>query len=70
VTLEDETGVINLVVRPEVWSQYRLAARAAVALLARGMLEKHGQVIHLVAESLEDLTSALAGTHLRSRDFR
>ena len=40
VTLEDETGFANLIVRPEVWERYHQAARTATALLAHGRLQR------------------------------
>ena len=40
VTLEDETGIANLVIRPEVYDRYRLAARHAMLLQADGYVEK------------------------------
>ncbi|HID23851.1 MAG TPA: error-prone DNA polymerase, partial [Planctomycetaceae bacterium] len=40
VTLEDETGLVNLIVRPDVWQRYRRAAHTATALLAWGRLQR------------------------------
>ena len=48
VTLEDETGQANLIVRQEIWERYRRAARTARALLATGELQKEGRVIHVL----------------------
>lgn len=68
-TLEDESGVSNLVIRQPVWEQYRRVARNSVALLAHGKLQRQGQVIHVVVNKLEDLSSALASLQSQSRDF-
>ncbi len=54
VTLEDETGVINLVVRPPVFERHSRPLLAAVLLAASGRVEREGLVIHLIAHSLED----------------
>jgi error-prone DNA polymerase len=70
VTLEDETGQANLIVRQEIWERYRRAARTATALLATGQLQKEGRVIHILVRRLDDLSEWLAGVPGRSRDFR
>jgi error-prone DNA polymerase len=59
VTLEDETGVINLVVRPPVFERHRRPLLAAVLLAASGRVEREGLVIHLIAQHLEDRTPEL-----------
>jgi error-prone DNA polymerase len=65
--LEDETGLINVVVSVGCWSRYRRAARNAPALLIRGRLERHEAAVNIVAEKLEPLD---VGRVPRSRDFR
>ena len=69
VTLEDETGTSNLIVRPEVWKRYRAAALGATALLAYGRLQRQGQVIHVLVRRLENLSQHLADFGSQSRDF-
>ncbi len=69
VTLEDETGVANLVIRPDVWQRFRQAALGATVLMAQGRLERHGQVIHVLVGRLEDLSPRLAELGSQSRDF-
>ncbi len=59
VTLEDETGVANLIIRPQIYDHYRLAARHATLLQADGYLQREGKVIHLLALRLHDLTDLL-----------
>ena len=68
-TLEDETGLANLIVRPPVYERYRRAARGAAVLLAEGRVERQGQVIHVQTERLSDLSEHLADLRSRSRDF-
>jgi error-prone DNA polymerase len=70
VTLEDETGVANLIVRPEVWERWRLAAKNAAALLAHGQLQREGQVIHVLVNKLEDLGPIVGEIRDGSRNFR
>ena len=70
VTLEDETGVINLVLHAAVWQRYREVARAAKVWLVDGRLEKKEQIVHVVAARLADLTSNLRDIAQHSRDFQ
>lgn len=69
VTLEDETGVVNLIIRPQVWQRWRTAALEATALLAQGKLQKQHEVIHVLTWKLEDLSQALRALPSQSRDF-
>jgi error-prone DNA polymerase len=70
VTLEDETGFANLIVKPDVWERYHHVARTAKTMLAHGHLERQGKVIHLLVDKLEDLSSLLGHVESHSRDFR
>ena len=70
VTLEDETGVVNLVVYPQVWQQFRPAARFAGVMLATGRLQREGDVTHVVCERLDDLSTLLKDLDSRARNFR
>ncbi len=67
LNLEDETGLINVIVSKGCWARHRRIAREAPALLIRGRLERSEGVINIVAESLE-LMPVPATT--ASRDFR
>jgi error-prone DNA polymerase len=68
-TLEDETGIVNLIVWPQTFEKYRPAARHAGLLQCDGYVQRQGQVIHVLAKRLFDLSHLLAGYHLTSRDF-
>lgn len=69
MTLEDETGTVNLIVHRRIWERYRRAARGAIALIAHGRLQTDGQVIHLLVTKLQDLSDRLRHLDQRSRDF-
>jgi error-prone DNA polymerase len=69
VTLEDETGTVNLIIRPDVWQRFYRVARTATLLLAQGRLQRKGQIIHVLAARLEDLSELLGGMSSQSRDF-
>jgi error-prone DNA polymerase len=68
-TLEDETGIVNLIVRPDIYERYRPAARHAALLQCDGYLERQGQVVHIMAKRLLYLSGLLHGYRLQSRDF-
>jgi error-prone DNA polymerase len=69
-TLEDETGVANLVLHPRTWERFYRIARCSPAWLAHGVLENKQKVIHLVVRSLEDMTAAIHGVRVPAREFR
>jgi len=70
VTLEDETGSMNLVILPQVWKRFYKIAKTSNAWLVDGTLENRQGVIHVVAGHLEDLSDQVDGLNARSRDFR
>jgi error-prone DNA polymerase len=70
VTIEDETGAINLVVHQGTWDRFSQVTRRSPVWLARGRVQRVGIVVHVVVHRLEDLSRRLAEHHLRSRDFR
>lgn len=70
VTLEDETGVANLVVFPSVWQHFRQTARFATVMMATGRLQREGDVIHVVCERLDDVSEMLEQIDPKTRNFR
>jgi error-prone DNA polymerase len=70
VTLEDETGTANLIIRQNIWQRYYQAARTASALIAHGRLQRQEGVTHVLVTRLEDLSQRLAGLRSQSRDFQ
>jgi error-prone DNA polymerase len=68
INLEDETGLINVIVSMGAWARFRRVARAQPALLIRGTVEKVDGVINLIAEHIEPLS--LNAPTVKSRDFR
>jgi error-prone DNA polymerase len=59
-TLEDETGVANIIVWPKIFERFRPVVLGARFLKVTGRLQSEAGVIHLVAEWLEDLSPLLA----------
>ena len=70
MTLEDETGMANLVVYPNVFDRFKRVARDAKALLVRGRVDRQGEVVHVIAASFESLDDRLASLRSMSRNFR
>ncbi|WP_241649091.1 error-prone DNA polymerase [Paenirhodobacter populi] len=60
LTLEDETGVSNIVVWPKVYQRFRRIVMGGRLLRVTGRLEREGIVTHLIAERIEDLSHRLA----------
>jgi len=69
MTIEDETGIANLIIRPKIFETYRQPARHAGVVLARGKVEREGRVVHVQTFSLRDLTHAALSPATKSRDF-
>ncbi|GAB3577696.1 error-prone DNA polymerase [Calidifontibacter terrae] len=68
LNLEDETGLLNVIVSQGVWQRYRRIARASPAMVIRGILERSPEnIVNLLADRLEHLTVSVRTT---SRDFR
>ena len=60
VTLEDESGVANLVVWPRLYARQRRVVLGARLLGVRGRIQREGEVVHLIARRLGDLSAELA----------
>nr|NIP71821.1 error-prone DNA polymerase [Gammaproteobacteria bacterium]NIR28440.1 error-prone DNA polymerase [Gammaproteobacteria bacterium]NIR96886.1 error-prone DNA polymerase [Gammaproteobacteria bacterium]NIT62587.1 error-prone DNA polymerase [Gammaproteobacteria bacterium]NIV19544.1 error-prone DNA polymerase [Gammaproteobacteria bacterium] len=69
LTLEDETGVINVIVWENVMERCRKAVLGAQLLGVIGTLQREGEVQHVVARRLEDHSRLLGGLVTHSRDF-
>ena len=70
VTLEDEHGMINVVVWRQLAEQQRRPFLESRLLMVEGTLEAESGVRHLIARRLHDLTPLLSSLDVRSRDFR
>jgi len=67
LSLEDETGLLNIVCSTGLWQRFRKVARTSRALVVRGRLERADGATNLVAEHLTPLSLKIATT---SRDFQ
>jgi len=59
-TLEDETGIANIIVWPKVFAANRRVVMSASFLAVRGRLQRAGEVVHVLGESFVDLSADLA----------
>ena len=69
VTLEDETGAINVIVWRDLAEKQRRELVGSNLLTVFGKLEREGEVLHLIAGRLQDQTALLGNLLTRSRDF-
>ncbi len=70
ITLEDETGTFNLVLYAHVFERFELVARHAALMLARGRVDRRGEVVHIRVHHLERIEMPHGEPlTVRSRDF-
>jgi error-prone DNA polymerase len=69
ITLEDETGIANLVVWPQVFEKFRHTVMAASMMAVCGRIQREGEVVHLVSHRLTDLSAELATVGSRDGPF-
>jgi error-prone DNA polymerase len=69
ITIEDETGYLNLIVWENVAERQRYALLGARLLGVSGRVQKEGEVLHVIAERLFDHSSLIGMLEARSRDF-
>jgi error-prone DNA polymerase len=67
LTIEDETGAANVVVRPEVWHAADQEARRAAVLVVHGRIQRRGRVVHVLAMRITAVP--VASLPRMSRDF-
>ena len=67
ISLEDETGILNVVCSTGLWDRYRQVARRSQGLVVRGMVERGDGAMNFVADALEPLVLPVQA---KSRDFR
>jgi error-prone DNA polymerase len=59
ITLEDETGIANIILWQRKFEEQRRIVMGAAMIGVKGVMQKEGEVIHVVADRLEDLTPLL-----------
>jgi error-prone DNA polymerase len=69
MTIEDETGISNVVIWSKKLEQYRRAILGAQLISVYGRIQREGEVVHLVAHRLNDLTAELGKIGERDESF-
>lgn len=69
MTIEDETGVANLVIWQGVFEKFRRVVLGAGLIGVRGRVQREGEVIHIIAQHLTDLSAELASVGSREAAF-
>jgi error-prone DNA polymerase len=69
ITIEDETGIANLVVWSSLFERQRRVVLSASMLACHGRVQREGDVIHVVTERLDDLSGLLKSLGGRSAPF-
>jgi len=69
ITLEDESGIANLVVWPKIFEKFRRIVMGASMMGVYGRIQREGEVVHLVAHQLKDLSADLATVGIREGAF-
>jgi error-prone DNA polymerase len=70
LTIEDETGVANVVIWPTLFERSRRIALGASMMAINGRIQREGDVVHLVAQQLFDFSGSLNGLADRDQEFR
>ncbi|MGQ0444807.1 MAG: error-prone DNA polymerase [Beijerinckiaceae bacterium] len=69
ITIEDETGIANLVIWPKLYEKQRRIILSARMLAVQGRIQREGEVVHLVAQRVSDLSDLLASIKHRDAIF-
>ncbi|MBB4186848.1 error-prone DNA polymerase [Sinorhizobium terangae] len=69
MTIEDETGVANIIVWEKMFKKYRAEVMGSRLVKVRGRLQSESDVIHVVAEHIEDITPMLGLLRTQARRF-
>jgi error-prone DNA polymerase len=69
ITIEDETGIANLVIWPKLYERQRRVILLAGMMGVHGRIQREGEVVHLVAHRVSNLSSTLASIGNRDAAF-
>jgi error-prone DNA polymerase len=69
ITIEDETGIANLVIWPKLYERQRRVILSAGMMAVHGRIQREGEVVHLVAHRVSDLSEFLASVGSRDITF-
>ncbi len=69
ITIEDETGVANLILWPDRFTKQRSLVLSATMLACHGKVQREGEVVHMITDRLEDLSDLLRSVGERDEAF-
>jgi error-prone DNA polymerase len=69
ITLEDETGIANLILWSRTFEKYRKVARLSTTLIATGRVQREGEVVHVHVSRIATVDGLLPRVRSKSRDF-
>jgi error-prone DNA polymerase len=69
LTIEDETGLVNVIVRPDIYEKYRRTIRQSMTLIIEGQLQKEGGCIDVLARRAWAFDAKDVTEGVRSRNF-
>jgi error-prone DNA polymerase len=69
LTLEDETGLVNVIVNPQTYERYRRVIRQSSALIVDGVLQREDGVVHVIARKCRPLDLDGIADGVRARNF-
>ena len=69
LTLEDETGLVNVIVRPDVYEKYRRTIRRSMTVIVEGQLQKESGCIDMLARKVWEFEAPDLSEGVRSKDF-
>ncbi len=61
ITLEDETGLVNLIIRPDLAERERTTLHGATLLMAEGRMQREGAALSVLAQKVYRLSAAASG---------
>jgi error-prone DNA polymerase len=70
ITIEDETGPANIVVWPKLFEKRRRVVLGASMMAINGRIQREGEVVHLVAQQVLDLSANMSGLADRDTEFK
>lgn len=70
IMIEDETGAANVVVWPKLFEKRRRVVLGSSMMAINGRIQREGEVVHLVAQQLFDLSADLSGLADRDAEFK
>ena len=69
ITIDDETGVANLILWPDRFEKQRRLVLSAGMIACHGRVQREGEVVHVITDGLEDLSDLLRSVGERNEAF-